>query len=81
MADGACTDLFENLNENSIKGDLSNDNTINPPLFSLVSTFKKNRKKSLEKYPVSLPLCWNRLRLSLILTTQKEERLRERIGR
>jgi hypothetical protein len=38
--DGACTDSFENLRENSLKGDLSNDITINPPLFSLVNTFK-----------------------------------------
>jgi hypothetical protein len=39
--DGACTDFFENFRENSLKGDLSNDITLNPPLFSLVDTFKK----------------------------------------
>jgi hypothetical protein len=39
--DGACTDLFENLSVNSLKGDLSNATTFNPPLFSLVKTFKK----------------------------------------
>ncbi len=39
--DGACTDLFENLCENSLKGDLSNDTKFNPPLFSLVNTLKK----------------------------------------
>jgi hypothetical protein len=37
--DGACTNLFENLSENSLKGDLSNDTTFNPPLFSLFNTF------------------------------------------
>jgi hypothetical protein len=38
--DGACIDLFENLSVNSLKGDLSNDTTFKPPLFSLVNTFK-----------------------------------------
>jgi hypothetical protein len=38
--DGACTDLYENLSVNSFKGDLSNATTFNPPLFSLVNTFK-----------------------------------------
>jgi hypothetical protein len=33
--------LFENHSENSLKPDLSNDTTANPPLFSLVNTFKK----------------------------------------
>jgi hypothetical protein len=33
--------LYENHSENSLKGDLSNDATVNPPLFSLVNTFKK----------------------------------------
>jgi hypothetical protein len=37
--DEACTDSFENFRENSLKGDLSNDITLNPPLFSLVNTF------------------------------------------
>ncbi len=37
--DGACTGSFENFRENSLKGDLSNDITLNPPLFSLVNTF------------------------------------------
>ncbi len=36
---GDCTNLFENFSENSLKGDLSNDTTHNPPLFSLVNTF------------------------------------------
>ncbi len=35
----ACTDSFENFREISLKGDLSNDITLNPPLFSLVNTF------------------------------------------
>ncbi len=40
LQDGACTDFFENLRENSLKGDLSNATTFYPPLFSLVDTFK-----------------------------------------
>jgi hypothetical protein len=32
--------LFENFSVNSLKGDLSNPITFNPPLFSLVNTFK-----------------------------------------
>ncbi len=39
LQDGACTDFFENLIENSLKGDLSNATTFNPPLFPLVDTF------------------------------------------
>jgi hypothetical protein len=38
--DGACTNLFENFSQHSLKRDLSNDTTVNPPLFSLVNTFK-----------------------------------------
>jgi hypothetical protein len=38
--DGACTDLFENFSENSLNGDLSNNTTLNLPLFSLANTFK-----------------------------------------
>ncbi len=38
--DGACTDSFENFRDNSLKGGLSNATTFNPPLFSLVDTFK-----------------------------------------
>jgi hypothetical protein len=33
--------LFENFSVNSLRGDLSNSTTFNPPLFSLVNTFKK----------------------------------------
>ncbi len=40
LQDGACTNLFENLSVNSLKGDLSNGTTFNPPLLSLVNTFK-----------------------------------------
>jgi len=43
--DGACIDLYENHSENSLKGDLSNDTTVNPPLFSLANTFKWLRVK------------------------------------
>ncbi len=39
LQDGACTILFANLSVNRLKGDLSNDTTFNPPLFSLVYTF------------------------------------------
>ena len=39
--DGASMDLYENHSEDSLKGDLSNDTTVNPPLFSLVNTFKE----------------------------------------
>jgi hypothetical protein len=44
--------LFENFSVNSLKGDLSNDITDNPPLFSLVSTFKGSKKS----FPVEKPL-------------------------
>ncbi len=37
--DGACSDLFENLSEISLKGDISNATTFKPPVFSLVNTF------------------------------------------
>jgi hypothetical protein len=37
---GACTKLFENFRENSLKRDLSKGTTANPPRFSLVNTFK-----------------------------------------
>jgi len=40
LQDGAWTNLLENFSENSLKGDLSNYTTVNPPLFSLVNTFK-----------------------------------------
>ncbi len=33
------TDFFEIPSVNSLKGDLSNETTVNPPLFSLVNTF------------------------------------------
>jgi hypothetical protein len=38
--DGAFIDLLENHSKNSLKEDLSNITTFNPPLFSLVNTFK-----------------------------------------
>ncbi len=40
LQDGACTQFLENLSENTLIGDLSNVTTFNPPLFSLVDTFK-----------------------------------------
>jgi hypothetical protein len=40
LQDGACMDLYENRCENSLKGDPSNDTTVNPPLFSRVNTCK-----------------------------------------
>ncbi len=40
LQDGAFTDLVENLSVNSLKGDLSNATTFNPPLFPLDNTFK-----------------------------------------
>jgi hypothetical protein len=38
--DGVCTDSFENFSK-SLKRDQSNDTKFNPPLFSLVNTFKR----------------------------------------
>ncbi len=38
--DGACTESFENFRDISLKGGLSNNITLNPPLFSLENTFK-----------------------------------------
>ncbi len=32
--------MFDNFSVNSLQSDLSNDTTVNPPLFSLVNTFK-----------------------------------------
>ncbi len=43
--DGACTDSYENFRDTSLKGGLSNDITLNPPLFSLVYTFKAKLNK------------------------------------
>jgi hypothetical protein len=39
--DGACTNLCENFREISLKREISNDTTVNLPLFSLVNTFKE----------------------------------------
>jgi hypothetical protein len=55
--DGACTDSFENFHENSLKGDLSNDITLNPPLFSLVNTFKKKVSQISEKFACRAEKC------------------------
>jgi hypothetical protein len=37
---GPAPEFLENLSENTLKGDLSNVTSFNPPLFSLVDTFK-----------------------------------------
>ncbi len=63
--DGAWTDLFENLSVNSLKRDQSNDTKINPPLFSLVNTFKLLNNWS-KKYQLLLtPICTNLHALAL----------------
>jgi hypothetical protein len=49
LQDGACTDFFENLSEYSLKGDLSNVTTFNPPHFSLVDTFNVERNGYLSR--------------------------------
>jgi hypothetical protein len=41
--------LYENHSEKSLKGDLTNDTTVNKPLFSLVNTFKKENAKEVRK--------------------------------
>jgi hypothetical protein len=41
--------LFENHSENSLKPDLSNDTSVNPPLFSLVNTFNIKKRIKQEK--------------------------------
>jgi hypothetical protein len=43
--DGACTNLLDNFRGNSLKRDLSNGITANPPLFSLVNTFNDFNKE------------------------------------
>ncbi len=48
LQDGAYTDFFENLGENSLKGDLSNATTFNRPLFSLGDTFKGVRSNCVQ---------------------------------
>jgi hypothetical protein len=57
--------LFENLSENSWKGDLSNDTTENPPLFSLVNTFNLDLASI---YGSALSNCW--IHWSLLYTVQ-----------
>ncbi len=47
--DGACTDSFENFREIIFKGALSNAITLNPPLFSLVNTFKIQNQENANK--------------------------------
>ncbi len=62
--DRACTDSFENFREYSLKGDISNDITLNPPLFSLVNTFKPHwpTRKILKTFHVlksAIVLSWS----------------------
>jgi hypothetical protein len=60
LQDGACTILFANLSVNSLKGDLSNDTTFNPPLFSLVYTFNYiSHDKFLERHAFVLLLSYS----------------------
>ncbi len=49
--DGACTDMFENFSENSLKGDLSNNTTFKPPLFLIG---QKKAKKSFQAHSMEL---------------------------
>jgi hypothetical protein len=46
--------LSENLSVNSLKGDLSNAPTFNPPLFSLVNTFKGGIRQSFQQHEYTL---------------------------
>jgi hypothetical protein len=47
LQDGACMNLYENRSENSLKGDPSNDTTVNPSLFSSVNTFTRRTTNAL----------------------------------
>ncbi len=60
--DGACTDSSENFRKISLKGDLSNDITLNPPLFSLVNTFNcKTLNDMKNSYNIHIKdLRWNK---------------------
>ncbi len=63
--DGACTDFFENLSEINFKGDLSNATTFNPPLFSLVDTFKTHRFRLCFSIVQSVACAYNSLSCDL----------------
>jgi hypothetical protein len=52
-----CTNCFENFREISLKRDLSNDTTANPPLFSWVNPFKDLGQE------VSVHAWWIRLKV------------------
>jgi hypothetical protein len=64
--DGACTDSFENFRENSLKGDLSNDITLNPPLFSLVNTFNRLFEKARARALDLSQNLWFRIEMILV---------------
>jgi hypothetical protein len=62
--DGACTNSCENFRENSLKRDLSNDTTVNPPLFSLVFKWTVTIRMQ-KKYFLLLFLSHNLLAVTL----------------
>ncbi len=64
--DGSCTDLSENFSEDSLKGDLSNDNFVSPLLFSLVNTFKV-LILNLAQYGTPTSATWRRQRRLMVL--------------
>ena len=71
--DGACTDSFENFRENNLKGDLSNDITLNHPLFSLVNTFKSlSPRSSFTGHSVELYICYLGMRRQAKQQTMNE---------
>jgi hypothetical protein len=68
-------DLFENFSVNSLNGDLSNAITFNPPLFSLVNTFKSI---SFESQSVSCTLGMQMLFLNASYSGCKRKRMQSR---
>ncbi len=72
---GACTDLYENHSENSLTEDLSNDTTVNPPLFSLVNTFKvRQRDKERAKWRPKSSSKRNNQDMTLIVSADGSQR-------
>jgi hypothetical protein len=69
--DGACTNLFENFSENNLKGDLSNDTTDNPPLFSLVNTFKVDPQKLLKPVMLNMQI-FKRFKRGIIIELRSQ---------
>jgi hypothetical protein len=58
---GPCTNLCDHFREISLKRDLSNDTTVNPPLFSLVNTFKQCLFSGYPLYHIC-SVCWSLVR-------------------